>query len=160
MYWCYIYHRDEPDKKDHYHLFIEPNKRLKEKDMQMLKLAFEEPDPENEKPLSCMPFRKSDFENWYLYGKHDQVYLASKHLVKYTYDYPDSAFCVSDPSLFNDYISLIDPEKYMSAIDKMQLCHDKLDMNMYEAMSYLRIPYSGMYGFMKVWETFYKERKQ
>ena len=153
-FWCYIYHRNEEGKKDHYHLYIEPNARLRNDDFVMLRKNFEEPDPDpsQDKPLSCMPFRKSNsFEDWYLYAVHDTNYLNAKHLVKSTYDYDDELVISSDREYLDSLRQEIDSVKYLSPIDKMHFCVDN-GMNMYQALSYLRIPYSGMYGFMKIWK--------
>ena len=155
MFWCYIYHRDEKDKKDHYHLYVEPNARIRSDDFLMLKKSFEEFDPNNEKPLSCMPFRKSKFEDWYLYSIHNSDYLNSKHLIKSTYDYDPSLVVTSNQAVLKGYVEEIDTLKYVAPIDKMKYCFDS-GMNMYEALSYLRIPYSGMYGFMKIWKDMLK----
>ena len=157
-FWCYIYHPDEKDKKCHYHLYIEPNTRIREADFVILRKQFEEADPDNDKPLSCMPFRKSkSFEDWYLYALHDSDYLNSKHIEKTTYDYDPALVRASDSATLSDYTQDINPVKYLSAFDKMQFCMDA-GMTMWEALSYLRIPYSGMYGFMKIWETMTKKK--
>lgn len=157
-FWCYIYHRDETGKKDHYHLYIEPNVRLRQSDFLLLRKSFEELCDDNDKPLACMPFQKSKFKDWYLYGKHDSDYLNSKHLQKSTYDYSDDLFVSSDNEIFNQNIMDCDPTEYMCAFDKMKFCKDN-GMTIFEAMSYLRIPYSGMYGFMKIWEIMDKPQK-
>lgn len=152
-FYAYIYHPDEKDKKQHYHLYIDPQTRIREGDFLMLRKSFEEPDPSNEegKPLACMPFRKSNsFEDWYLYGLHDSAYLDSKHLLKSTYDYPPEFVVTNNKDILDDYVSQIDRTKYMACIDKMKFCMDN-GMTLQEALSYLRIPYSGMYGFMKLW---------
>lgn len=160
LFWCYIYHTDEPNKKEHYHLYIEPNQRIREGDFQRIRESFKEPVEDNEKPLSCMPFRRSNtFEDWYLYALHDQDYLRAKHLQKVRLNYSPELMRVSDDEYLNELLQSISIEKYMSPLDKMRMCHDN-GLTMHDAMSYLRIPFSGMYGFLKTWETFYPKKKK
>lgn len=82
-FWAYVRHKGEDDeagKKDHFHLYAEPAKRLQTAD---LKEEFNEYDPTHpDKPLSCMSFRNSKFGDWYLYGLHDPQYLKAKDLEK------------------------------------------------------------------------------
>jgi len=90
--WHFIKHLPEDDeggKKDHIHLYIEPNKLLDTAD---LLNEFKEIDLQNiDKPLGCMAFRSSStFGDWYLYGIHDTAYLASKgQSRRYHYVYDD-----------------------------------------------------------------------
>ena len=148
--WCYIYHTDEVNKKDHYHLYLEPNTRLRQDDLSRIRESFKEYQEGDELPLGVMPWRKSDFENWYLYALHDRPYLSAKHLVKSTYDYDPDLVRKSSSEYFQDSIDQIDPVKYMSPVDKVIFCFDN-GMSLTEAMAYLRIPYSAFYGFMKTW---------
>ena len=68
----YIFHYGEGGDKDHYHVYIEPNKRL---DTGRLRDEFNEITTENDKPLGCMPFRQSKYDHWIMYVIHDPKYL-------------------------------------------------------------------------------------
>ena len=73
----YIFHHGEDsDKKDHYHVWIEPNKRI---DTGALANEFIEADPNNDKPLICLPFRTSKSDHWLMYVLHDADYLKAHH---------------------------------------------------------------------------------
>ena len=95
QFWDFIYHKPEDDeagKKHHFHLYLEPAKRLSTAD---LKELFSEFDPKHpDKPLSCLSFRYSVFSDWYLYGLHDPCYLAAHNLTK-KYSYQDKNFIFS-----------------------------------------------------------------
>lgn len=66
------HYHEGPDLKDHYHFMVFPNGRI---DTFELRKMFEEPDPNNPKPLGCLPFRYSEPLNWILYVLHDKEYL-------------------------------------------------------------------------------------
>lgn len=74
--WMYIKHKGEDGDKDHYHVRIEPNKRIDPMD---LTSDLIEPDPRHEKPLGCRPWRPSKEEDWFLYAIHDKEYLRIKY---------------------------------------------------------------------------------
>lgn len=69
-------YQNEKDKydKDHFHVFIFPNKKLDPMD---IRLMFLEPDINHPKkaPLGCMPFYVSSEYDWLLYAIHDPDYL-------------------------------------------------------------------------------------
>lgn len=85
--WFFVCHKAEEDeKKDHIHLYIEPSKQLQTDD---LAEEFIQPVP-GEKPLKCLSWHSSKFNDWYLYSIHDMVYLASKQQSRYyTYTQDD-----------------------------------------------------------------------
>lgn len=68
----YIKHKGEDGDKDHFHVYIVPNKRL---DTAVLRDEFQEPCPDNEIPLGCMRFQSSKVSDWLLYAVHDKRYL-------------------------------------------------------------------------------------
>jgi hypothetical protein len=71
-----IFHKGEDGDKDHFHVRIEPNKKLDPMDLtEMLK----EYSPDNSKPLGCRPWRPSKEEDWYMYVVHDKEYLNIKY---------------------------------------------------------------------------------
>lgn len=74
--YCYIFHKGEDGDKDHFHVRIEPNKRIDPMDIKDLFLEF---DPDNIKPLGIRPFRYSVEEDWFLYVVHDRDYLTIKY---------------------------------------------------------------------------------
>lgn len=161
LFFAYIYHRDEKDKKDHYHLYLEPNTRVRDTDFQRIRAAFEQADPAAEgaaaesadrPPLGCMPFRKSKFDDWYLYAIHNREYLESKRLKKSTYDYDPTLVITNNPTDLKTRTDEIDTFALLPPIIKMQWCKDQ-GLSLRDALAYLRIPYSGMYGFSKLWET-------
>lgn len=68
----YIFHYGEDGDKDHYHVYIEPNRRI---DTAVLRDEFNEIPTQGEKPLGCMPFHASKFDHWIMYVIHDPKYL-------------------------------------------------------------------------------------
>lgn len=78
-FWAIIPHKGEDDeagKKPHFHLYAEPAKLLQTDD---ITAELKEYDPTHpSKPLSCLTWKSSNFDNWYMYGLHDKRYLASK----------------------------------------------------------------------------------
>lgn len=87
-FWAFIKHDGEVndevrDGKDHIHAYIEPAKSIQTEDLRKMlqEIDFTKPN----KPLGCMPFNSSKFQDWYLYSIHDLDYLASKGLVKQFY---------------------------------------------------------------------------
>lgn len=101
---------DESGKKDHIHVYIEPNKRI---DTQALFTELEEVDiplneflelaPQEQKLhiLKCMPCRTSSgkFAHWYMYSQHNPQYLKAKNLTKkFFYNAED---CITND---NDYL--------------------------------------------------------
>lgn len=76
QFWCFIRHQAEEDeKKDHFHVFIEPCNKIETADLPSM---FVELDRNSDKPLKTLVWKKSDFPNWLWYGLHDKHYLASK----------------------------------------------------------------------------------
>lgn len=98
IFYCYIRHLGEEDtKKNHIHLFIEPNGKL---DTLQLREYFQELDLDNltKPPLGCLPFQKTDnkyFGDWYLYVLHDIDYLIEKNLDR-QYHYKEEDFITND----------------------------------------------------------------
>lgn len=77
---CWISHYGELNlstnnrDKNHIHLYLEFGRRVDPLDLQE---AFKEAVSNNEKPLGVMPFRTSNFYDWYWYSLHDERYLES-----------------------------------------------------------------------------------
>ena len=95
-FWDLIYHKPEDDEggnKHHFHIFLEPSKRISTAD---LRECFKEDDFRHpDKPLCCLTFRSSIFSDWYLYGLHDPSYLTAHNLSR-KYSYQDKDFLYSD----------------------------------------------------------------
>lgn len=68
----YIFHYGEDGDKDHFHVYIVPNRRI---DTAVLKDMFNEQDPNNDKPLGVLPFHHSKGDHWIMYVVHDPIYL-------------------------------------------------------------------------------------
>lgn len=87
-FWSYIRHygedtSGESERKDHFHVRIEPNDGL---DPVELKTLFNDRDG----LPTCLNWRTSVFPEWYYYVLHDPEYLASKGLTRqFVYDPAD-----------------------------------------------------------------------
>lgn len=110
-FWAYVTHQPEPDegdeggKKMHYHVYIEPSKSIQTDD---IREQFRELDPcKPDKPLGCLKFVRSKFDDWYMYGLHDAKYLASKGQSR-TLHYTSSDFISSDDGDFLYMVRSID----------------------------------------------------
>lgn len=69
----YIFHYGEDGDKDHFHVWLEPNKRI---DEALFRKEFDEFDPMRpDKPLGALPFRASKQDDWLIYVLHDDEYL-------------------------------------------------------------------------------------
>lgn len=78
-FWAFINHKPEDDeggKKSHFHVYVEPSKMLQTDDLTDELREFDPLHPD--KPLSCLTWKSSKFDPWYLYALHDKRYLASK----------------------------------------------------------------------------------
>lgn len=102
-FYAYIKHDGEADDevrdaKDHIHAYLEPAKSVQTEDLRKMlqELNFSHPN----KPLGCMPFNSSKFQDWYLYSIHDREYLASKGLVKQYYYSMDEMKTSDDDYLY------------------------------------------------------------
>lgn len=95
-FWAFIQHKPEDDEgtnKYHCHVYVEPSKMLQTDD---LRSALKEYDPEHlDKPLGCLVWRSSKFDDWYLYGLHNSRYLAMKNQSR-RFHYRHSDFVTSD----------------------------------------------------------------
>lgn len=95
-FWAFIPHHGEDDeagKKDHIHVHLVPSKMLQTDD---LKDELKEFDPTHPtKPLGCMTFVSSKWDDWYLYGLHDRRYLAMKGQTR-RHTYKHESFRTSD----------------------------------------------------------------
>ena len=105
-FWAFIQHKPEEDeKKAHIHLYVEPAKMLQTEDF---KDFLKEPDKEHpDKPLTCISWQSSKFDDWYEYGIHDERYLASKGQSR-QFHYERKDVVSSDEDDLDHHISGID----------------------------------------------------
>lgn len=104
-FWAYINHKKESETlKDHTHLFIQPIPKLETRDLQF---------KENE-IMGTIPYKKSDFGNWYFYSVHNKLYLESKKIEK-KYSYSITDFKASDQQAFIGWVGLLEIEDYLSS---------------------------------------------
>lgn len=91
------HYAEEDEKKDHIHLFIQPNTLIDTMDLQDI---LKEPDPDKpDKLLKCLDFRVSKIDDWLLYNMHFEPYLASK-LESRKFHYETTDFVYADYDLF------------------------------------------------------------
>ena len=102
----FIKHEPEEDeKKPHFHVWILPSKMIQTED---LREALKEFDPEHpDKPLGCLPFESSNFDNWYMYVLHDVRYLAQKGQSR-KYHYSRHKVVTSDEDFLDEQVRQID----------------------------------------------------
>ena len=107
LFWFYVKHCAESDeKKEHIHLYIEPDSRIDTND---LRSQFEElppKDSENKDIIRPLPFTVSKFDTAYLYFTHNKLYLDSHGYSKQFYNYTD--IVTSDEYLLHEKVALID----------------------------------------------------
>lgn len=107
LFWFYVKHFAESDeKKEHIHLYIEPDVRIDTND---LRSQFEEipsKDSVNKDIIRPLPFTVSKFDTAYLYFTHNKLYLDSHGYSKQFYNYTDIA--TSDEYLLHEKVALID----------------------------------------------------
>ena len=115
-YYAFIYHKAEADEtKDHIHLYIIPNGQIDTDNISKeLEQIDPNPDPKTNpenKPLGCKPWRKSKWEDWYLYAIHDKAYLMKKGQTRKN-DYKMEDIVSSDHDYMLELIHTIDYAKY------------------------------------------------
>lgn len=121
-FWLFIEHLPESgERKKHKHVLILPNGIC---DTDRIRNEFAEIVPENDIPLSVMPFRTSKFVDAYLYFLHDKNYLYSKGLEK-KYHYDSDNIVTSDSDFLSDLIGSSDFSKY----NKISVLIDAVEHN-------------------------------
>lgn len=95
-----LHHKEEDEKKDHIHLYIEPNTRIDTMDLQKF---LEEPDLLHPgKPLRPIKFVACrSLDDWILYNEHFPPYLVSKYESR-EYIYEKEEFHYADENAFED----------------------------------------------------------
>lgn len=90
---------EEDERKNHIHLWINPNTLIDSMDLQNF---FKEYDIANPlKPLGCIDFKSSKVDDWILYNSHYEPYLASKGESR-LYHYTRDDFVYHDEYTFED----------------------------------------------------------
>lgn len=155
---AFIEHKGEDDeagKKDHFHVYFEPNGRV---DTDFLLDQFKEFDPTHpDLPLACLSFRPSKFIDWYLYVLHDHAYLMSKFFEdnkKYHYT-PDEMLTSSDTELtFRIKSSEADPKYrvYKTIIDAIER-----GISFASFISLYSVPVQQIYAYKTLWTELSKQ---
>lgn len=98
----YIKHKAEKDEaKDHCHVYFEPNGALDPQ--KLLMEQFSEFDPTHpNKPLACLPFRRSKTDDWILYGMHHAEYLWMKERQTREFHYKIEQFWSTSPDYLRE----------------------------------------------------------
>lgn len=110
QFWAFIQHTAEEDeKKAHKHLYIEPAKSIQTEDIREYLKEIDEKDMS--KPLGCISFNSSRFDDWFLYVLHDEKYLASKGQSR-KYHYKATDIISSDEDDLEYHINEVDMTKY------------------------------------------------
>lgn len=149
-FWCYICHKPEDDEagnKLHIHLYIEPTNQIETSSLQQ---SMEEPDLSHPqlKPLKCLAFRSSKFDDWCLYVLHDKAYLASKgQSRKYHYDY--SELVASDPDELLYRYRMIDRSKLLPFQNMLDLQSQGVSFG--EFIKYGRVPVPQINAWRSAW---------
>lgn len=108
QFYCYIkHHKEEDEKKDHIHVYMEPDGQL---DTHQLTELLTEYVPDNNKPVRPSKYNPSKFGDWYLYDTHNVAYLASKGQ-KRKYHYSRDDVIASDDDVLTEMIHTIDLSK-------------------------------------------------
>lgn len=96
--YMYVLHKPEEDeKKEHFHLFIMPNKQVDT--MKLTKRFLENNQEDPLKPFGVISWRRTDYDNWLLYCSHHKMYLLSKGQSR-KYHYSKEEFRFSDEGSF------------------------------------------------------------
>lgn len=126
-FWCGIEHQPEEDeKKSHKHLFLVPNGQV---DTDRILDELKELDLENptSPPLGCLMPRKSNFDDWYLYSKHDVDYLALKRQAR-VYHYTDENFFYSSKEEFDEFLRNVDYNRLFKHVEFFKGVEDGLTL--------------------------------
>lgn len=89
-YYEFIEHQPDVDgTKKHIHLICFPCKGV---NPETFRQYFVEKIADSENPLQCMPFRTSNYGDWYWYALHDKDYLKSKQMERNCFYKDDDVF--------------------------------------------------------------------
>lgn len=113
---CWIRHKGELNTqtgkrdKDHFHLYLEPSRRVAPI---FLRDAFKEMVQGSDKPLGCMPFRSSNFYDWYWYALHNEKYLESTRAEEQKKEYH---YATNDIHTLEDMYEILDNKIYQNPL--------------------------------------------
>lgn len=141
-FWCAIFHYGENGDKDHFHVYLEPNKSVDTMQLRDLSCEFVDDNP---LPLRCIDWRKSKSDEWVMYNTHDTLYLRTKFEEKeYTYS-KDKFF--SSESLQDELKHFIESNLCSSDVAR--------DMNVLTALQDRSAAELCFQGYIKPREAFY-----
>lgn len=126
QFYAFIHHEPEEDElKGHCHVFVEPFKRI---DTEWLQKQFIEMDKSNpNKPLGVMPWKSSQFRDWYWYSLHDVAYLLSKGQTRKKH--------------YDPYCMVSSDDEYLREMVKNNPCPAS---DIYKVMEYLKKGYKAI----------------
>lgn len=148
-FWSFIEHLPEDDEglnKTHCHVYIEPACSIQTEELRDELLEY---DPEMpDKPRKCLPFFRSVFGDWYLYGLHDVEYLATKNQTR-RYHYHLDHFQASDEDTFLFNVRTID----LSALTPIKRLRELLQAGMQfsDALANGYVPIPQISAYMTAW---------
>lgn len=146
IFWCCVKHiKEEDEKKDHVHVYIVPNGRVR---TEYLHDELTEFDMVNEKPIKPLPFKNSKFDDWYLYCTHNIAYLASKGQTR-KYHYQLEEFYSSEFDYLNELVHTIDMSK-INRIDILKRAQEN-GTPFDELVTSGQIPVPLVNQYLKVW---------
>ena len=103
-FYAFIKHKAEEDEEnDHIHLYMQPMRYI---NTEVLLDRFIENDASNNRCFRCICMKTSKFDDWYLYAKHDRVYLSSKGQRR-IYHYEEKDFYTSDALWLLEMVRII-----------------------------------------------------
>lgn len=149
-WWFFICHKPEDDEaglKPHIHLWIQPAKSIQTEE---LRDEFLEPDPNNDKPLGCLPFKSSKFADAYLYFLHNEPYLASKGQAR-RFHYRHSDFITSDADMLLSESRQIDMMSISPYADMLDAIENGIGWDEYFSRG--RVPIPLIKQFRDAWFT-------
>lgn len=154
-FYTFVHHfKEEDELKEHKHLYIVPNGQI---DTDSVVNYLLEPDIENplNKPLGCIRCKPSKFSDWYLYGKHDIDYLASKgQSRKYHYAFED--FYTSDKDYLLEEVHTIDYSSLNRSKALKQAVEDGIDFS--DLVAQGLIPIQQVYAYQQTYNILVQNR--
>lgn len=147
--WYFVEHQPEEDeKKEHIHVYVVPSKMLQTDD---LRTEFMEIDPTHpDKPRGCIRWVSSKFADWYLYGLHDEAYLASKGQAR-KYHYRREDFLAFDEDALDECIREIDLTT-VNAVKRMQDAQ-RAGMTWVQFFKVGGVPVQAIRAYQEAWNT-------
>lgn len=156
-FWAFVPHKPEDDEagnKPHKHLYIEPAKRIQTDDLRDVLTELDINHPTN-KPLKCLSFRSSKFDDWFLYSMHDRAYLASKGQSR-KFSYLLSDFITSDDDELVFLVKSID----QTALNVYKRMEDAISkgLNFVEFAKLVTVPVQQIYSWQHTYELIAENR--